>query len=162
MLLEDRLLCRIKLNGSCIEHTGKPDKDGYKRLGRNYKTVKAHRVSYEFCVGDIPPGLSVLHKCDNPPCINPAHLFVGTSDDNGRDKVAKKRHRFGEKIGWSKLREADVVKILDRRHAGESTLSISRDFPVSHSTVKYVCRRKIWKCVDWHPGNQNIEADELT
>lgn len=65
---------------------------GYGQVRINRVLVRAHRVAYERAVGPVPDGLHVLHRCDNPPCCNPAHLFVGTRSDNMRDMVAKGRH----------------------------------------------------------------------
>lgn len=71
------------------------DDSGYGLLRINNKNVRAHRLFWEEMVGPIPPGLCVLHKCDNPPCVNPAHLFLGTKGDNNTD-----RHRKGRTKGW--------------------------------------------------------------
>jgi hypothetical protein len=74
----------------CIEWKGRTDKDGYGTIGSR----RAHRVAWEQTFGPIPDGLQVLHKCDNPPCCNPDHLFLGTRTDNMNDKVRKGRqHR---------------------------------------------------------------------
>jgi HNH endonuclease len=67
------------------------DKDGYGKVTHNYQDLRAHRVSYEHHIGPIPDGLFVLHNCDNPPCINPAHLYAGTAQKNIDDKVARDR-----------------------------------------------------------------------
>lgn len=67
--------------------------DGYGSLRWQKKSARAHRVAWEITYGTVPPGLSVLHKCDNPSCCNPEHLFIGTQADNVRDMVAKGRLR---------------------------------------------------------------------
>lgn len=75
----------------CWEWTGATDPNGYGRLAWNDRLWLAHRVSYTQHVGPIPDGISVCHRCDNPPCCNPAHLFLGTHADNVRDMWAKGR-----------------------------------------------------------------------
>lgn len=75
----------------CWQFSGKPGSDGYGKLKIAGKTVRAHRAYYEQYVGTIPDGLWVLHHCDNPMCVNPAHLYVGTQKDNERDKDARGR-----------------------------------------------------------------------
>lgn len=75
----------------CKPYPGKLRKDGYAHTTRNKKTVLAHRQAYIDTYGPIPDGMHVLHKCDNPSCVNPEHLFVGTHTDNMQDKLAKGR-----------------------------------------------------------------------
>lgn len=102
--LEKVKLCPIK---GCWLWTGAVDKDGYGRLRGTVNNIPwfkfAHRASYEFYVGTIPPDKQVLHKCDTPPCINPAHLYLGDPAQNGLDKHIRGRARttpqFGEKNG---------------------------------------------------------------
>lgn len=77
--------------GGCWVWTGKRSREGYGRFSLDGRLVNAHRWSWERAVGPIPNGLLVCHHCDNPPCVNPEHLFVGTIQDNTRDMLAKGR-----------------------------------------------------------------------
>lgn len=72
---------------------------------------KASRVAWVLTHGEIPDGLTVCHTCDNPPCVNPAHLWLGTLTQNRRDSIAKGRHAHGTRVGGSKLTEGDVWDI---------------------------------------------------
>ena len=78
---------------SCFPWIGAKVNGGYGKILFNGKLQLAHRVVYEIMVGLIPEGLCVLHRCDYPPCVNPKHLFLGTSQDNTDDMLQKKRHR---------------------------------------------------------------------
>ena len=86
------LLKRTNKNGECLEFTGYIDKHGYGRLKHKGKWF-AHRLAYYLATGIHPGNLLVCHSCDNPPCINPAHLFLGTNKDNFDDMMKKGRGR---------------------------------------------------------------------
>jgi hypothetical protein len=77
--------------GDCWEWLRYTNVDGYGRLRWNEKYIGAHRVAWEKANGPIPGGMHVLHRCDNPPCVNPSHLFLGTNKDNMDDRDSKGR-----------------------------------------------------------------------
>lgn len=84
------------LKTPCVEWQGGRDKDGYGQTVVGGRKQRAHRVAWERIHGPIPAGMKVLHKCDNPPCVNPGHLFLGTQADNVRDCWDKGRQgNFG-------------------------------------------------------------------
>ncbi len=97
----------------------------------------AHRVSYWISNGPFDKRLFVCHRCDHPPCVNPAHLFLGTARDNQRDKFAKGR-------GTTKLTADDVLVI---RSSSEGQAEIARRYGVSQPTISNIRRRKYWSHV---------------
>jgi hypothetical protein len=107
---------------------------------------RAHRVSYELVAGDIPDDLLVCHHCDNPPCVNPAHLFLGTVADNAVDAVAKGRWARGERSPMSKLTRDDVDEIRALFESGAfSKMDLSRRFGVSHTTIRRIVAGTTWR-----------------
>jgi len=106
--------------------------------------ARAHRVAWTISNGTIPNGLFVLHRCDNRPCCNPRHLFVGTSKDNVRDMVQKDRHTRGERNGQVVLTEAAVRDIVSRYVSGERSRMIAAAYGVSHSLVSRIVTGKAW------------------
>lgn len=133
----------------CWEWSGGRDHAGYGRSGTRAKRLSAHKQSWQIHHGPVPPGLCVCHKCDNPPCVNPNHLFLGTSTANTADKMAKGRHRVvrGEQHGNAKLTEADVRQIRLLHSQGASAYSLGARFSVSASLIHFVVNRKIWRHV---------------
>ena len=130
----------------CILYIGGKDKDGYglitKRLTKNAtKTFRAHRVAWEEVNGPIPQGMLVCHKCDNPSCVNPNHLFIGTHKDNHQDKVNKGRSSKGTKNGRNKLTEAEARYI---KTSNKSCLDLARKFAVSDTAIRYIKTNRNW------------------
>lgn len=97
---------------SCWPWLGGDNGDGYGRFKRDKKTYYSHRESYEIANGPIPDGLYVLHKCDNRPCCNPRHLFLGTHLENIADAVAKGRNAKGERNGHAKFSDEIVAQVI--------------------------------------------------
>lgn len=123
----------------CWEWRAARSPTGHGAFGRRDGTVaQAHRVSWEFNVGPIPDGLCVCHRCDNPPCVNPAHLFLGTRADNLADMRAKGRDY--RKLTWDAVRE-----IRRRCAAGEKQATVAADFNTSQSHVSDIVCNYIWK-----------------
>lgn len=113
------------------------------------KCVKAHRVAYESVNGAIPEGMHVLHTCDNRPCCNPAHLFLGTALDNSRDKYSKNRQviRRGEVSGMAKLKDDDISDIRLLLSMGCTHKHIAREFGVSRTAITSIKAGHTWRHV---------------
>lgn len=110
------------------------------------RTLKAHRVSYELHCGPIPAGASVLHRCDQPACVNPDHLFVGTQADNMADKRRKLRHRPGSQHPNAILDEGIVRAIRAEYATGTTSLSkLGRKHSICFQHVHDIVRNKIWR-----------------
>jgi len=136
---------------SCHEWQRNFGRGGYGRtkpmkvIGR--MTEQTHVIKWILANGPIPDGLMVLHRCDNPPCGNVTHLFLGTAADNSADMVSKGRqHRgFGQKSGMAKLTESQVRDILLRHEAGELQASIAQRYGISQSNVSLIVHGKAWR-----------------
>ncbi len=120
----------------CWIWTASKDTHGYGKTGRNIKT---HRLSWEVNVGPIPPGLCVLHKCDNPPCCNPQHLFLGTKKDNSQDMSSKNRHRVPRKLTQFQVNEIRKLKGTVPQH------KIAIRFGVTQSCISRILSGDTWE-----------------
>ena len=121
----------------------------YGQFWINTKEKKyAHRISYELNKGKIPKGLLVCHKCDNPICVNPKHLWLGTYKENMQDASAKGRTTTGEKSSTAKLKTADVLKIRKMYNTGRFTQKeIAKKFNVIQQNISLIILRKHWNTV---------------
>lgn len=132
----------------CWEWTGYiHGRSGYGYIYFHGTKQRAHRFSYELHFGPIPDGMVVCHKCDNRKCVNPSHLFVGTSADNNADKFRKGRQAKGETNGRVRLTEAQVREIRILRRDGLSCARLAAKFGIAVSTAKQIVRGDTWKHV---------------
>jgi hypothetical protein len=132
----------------CWLWTGEVLHNGYGRIyhADGHKEA-AHRVAWRLVNGPIPADLSVCHHCDNPPCVRPDHLFLGTHADNMRDKVSKGRQARGERSGTAVLTTAQVVAIRVRHAGGDSPEQLSTEYGVAPSTIRNITSRRRWRHV---------------
>lgn len=119
---------------------------GYGCLRREGKTRIAHRFSFEYFIGPIAEGLCVLHSCDTPSCINPAHLFLGTQAENMADKTRKGRQLKGEQHPGARMTEEIVREI--RAAVGCSSRELSEKYGISEEPIRRARLRLNWKHVE--------------
>ncbi len=134
-------------DGSCWPWTGTRIPKGYGYFSLGGKKRRAHRLAWVFSSGPIPTGLHVLHRCDNPPCVNPAHLFLGTNRQNVDDMLVKGRspRSPGVRNGRATITESAVREIRDAAAHGESQRTIARRLRITDSLVSMIVLQKIWK-----------------
>lgn len=143
----------------CWEWNGSK-RNGYGRMIVGSRTdgtrrsASAHRVSYELHYGQIPGDMEVCHKCDNPCCVNPAHLFLGTRQDNVDDRERKGRNIIftGEEQPRAKLTKKAVKDMRwERTYKGTSFQKLAIKYGVSKRTVQNAVKGETWKCVSYFP-----------
>ncbi len=133
---------------TCWKWKGQTQQDGYGLFmsdGRGSK-VRAHRFAYAELVGPIPAGLNVCHRCDNPACVNPYHLFLGTTRENMLDASAKGRVRHGAKHANAVLTDKEVLEARALWAEGNLSMArIARKYRVHPVTMQDVLNRVTWK-----------------
>lgn len=138
---------------SCHIYVGSNFTQGYGRIKRNGKTYRAHRVSYELHHGEIPEGMYVCHHCDNPPCVNPDHLFLGSARDNIIDMFSKGRQGeltklYGDRHHNAKLKNSDIPFIRELYESGGlSQTLIGHIYGVSNKVIQKITSGTKWRNV---------------
>jgi transcriptional regulator len=112
--------------------------DGYGQIKVDGKSYRVHRLTYSLFVGEIPSGMIVCHKCDNPPCCNPDHLFIGTHAENIADRVSKGRCAKGDALPNHKITEDIRAQIFQLKKDGLTHEQIGAKFSVTHATISRV------------------------
>jgi hypothetical protein len=128
----------------CWIWLGRKYPNGYGRIGYQGSEICSHRLSWIVHRGQITDELMVLHKCDNPKCINPDHLFLGTQADNMHDMVTKNRQQHGSGHYASKITE-EIVRYI--RNSSDTGVSLSKALGVSTSLISMIRSNSIWKSV---------------
>lgn len=135
---------------ACWEWAASLDHHGYGHFKSGVNSwMQAHRYAWILTNGPIPDGMFVCHRCDNRGCCNPAHLFIGTPQDNTSDMMAKRRHRTvarpGIESGRTKLTDADVLSIRRQRAEGVTLRALSVEFGLCSSAISHIGTGRNWK-----------------
>jgi hypothetical protein len=147
-LLGTRFWRKVEKGEDCWEWVGFRGPLGYGRTTIKKRLFLAHRVAWALSFGPIPPGLWVLHHCDNPPCVRPEHLFLGTQQDNVEDMWAKGRQKDvfmvprGSSHSFAKLSDEQVIVI---KHRAESSRTLALEFGVGHKTILKIKSGVSWR-----------------
>lgn len=144
--VRDRFWSKVDVRGQgeCWEWTAHRDRKGYGKFQMGNSRL-AHRVAWLISCGNIPDGMFVCHSCDNPGCVNPSHLFLGTSDDNIKDAARKGRTSRGTDRPLCRLTPIDVIGARSLYAKGEMSIEdITSSLGVGHSTLRSAIHGRSW------------------
>jgi hypothetical protein len=153
-IIKQRLLDKRKITKSgCWEWQGTRSVYNYgiiklgKKLGFKIRNYPVHRISmYIFKDFDVSSKLCCLHKCDNPPCFNPEHIFIGTKADNNadRDKKGRKITLRGEECPWAKITEKQAKQIIKLKKEGLTCIRLAKQFGIGPMQISRISTGKRW------------------
>lgn len=144
---EERFWVKVNMLGDCWEWDAYRKPNGYGQFTLfKGKFVGAHTISYALTFGPIPAGCVICHHCDNPPCVNPSHLFLGTQSDNAHDMFAKRRatRSRGTDRFNARLTEEDVRLIRSSENYWGLIKDLSAEFGVSTTTIRKIRAGEKW------------------
>lgn len=146
--IEEKFWAKVQKTETCWLWIGTCNNQGYGETRLHNRYCLAHRASYELAYGPFAARLDVRHKCDNPPCVNPEHLELGTHLENMRDSVERGRNARGEKQGAAKMTE---VKVREARaifaQGGITCAEVASRYGVCPQTMGHILRRSTWRHV---------------
>jgi hypothetical protein len=158
----ERFWSHVEIRNGCWEWTASRDPHGYgKATDAKRRGAMAHRLAWKIMYGPIPPGLLILHRCDNPPCVRPAHLSLGTHSDNMKDMAAKGRHRGAPPKRYgppkptrfyprdvSRLSIESKLRIIAAHHEGLVQTAIAARMGITQPAVSRVLREAGYRSFD--------------
>lgn len=163
--LKERILLRTgpKLENGCMEWKGTIGRHGYGVICFKRRILRSNRAVYEVYNGPIPENMCVCHSCDNPTCVNPEHLWLGTMKDNMIDKVRKGRAKVGtgERHGHAKLTWVDVRNIREEYKTMSST-ELAEKYNIHQTTITNICSMKRWQDEAYQPYKKIVHKRLLT
>lgn len=146
--IAERFWQKVNKSGGCWVWTASTNGRGYGKFWNGERIVAAHRFSFELSGEPIPRGAFVLHRCDNPGCVRPDHLFLGTQAENIQDMINKQRHGYtgspGERNHQAKLTRDQVAEIRRRFNDGETRADLAREFNLCWLTIDRIVQFQHW------------------
>ena len=142
----DRVYNHVRKDRDCTLFIGSRDSCGYGRINREGKLVRLHRAVWERDHGAIPRGHVVMHTCDRPACIEPAHLRIGTQRQNiaDMDKKGRRRALVGSEQSRAKLTESDIPRIRAMLAEGYTCVAIGKIFGVTDMMIRHIKKGRAW------------------
>lgn len=140
---------KVHKSDGCWTWLAATNRKGYGIFRVGNKNVLAHRFSYQIYKGEIPDGILTLHRCDNPACVNPAHLFLGTHLDNVHDCISKGRYYTGRHDGEHGKHKLTAIQVREIREnpSGLSHRALAKKYSVSKGTITFIMNNQTWRNV---------------
>lgn len=166
--LKERFWAKVDIRGEdhCWEWQAGKERFGYGLIGVAGFTMRSHRLSFILAKGEIRQEDCVCHSCDNPPCVNPNHLWIGSRANNFWDMVTKNRNfalsSVGESNFKSKLTEADAAKIIELAKAGVTVSDLMKQYDLSRSGIHNLLRGKVWKHLELNANLPHVPRRNIS